>query len=485
MNVRILMHFFLDFLSRMNGFPKSIGSRRSTRETFLASLIWTSILTTIALPEGFKTKIGTIFVLNNATPTQIRKAWGPGDAGSLLDTALTWSKFHQIDPTTQFWIVHLWTPGMSIIEIPLIWITHIGIPIFWSLLFITIALWTCVFWMTWKYVSVLTGRLPIILIFITLALSWDFRYFLRDDLFYTEGLAFGFLVLGIGMLSWALITNVQNTRIFVIAGALIGFSIFIRHVSDFGLSMFCVLAVIGLIFQRRRLVSQRTKAKQSNRKVIKAKQQIRWSDFAYYRLIVAGVTANLILLPWRIISRTVYGGPIWLLSSAGSAVGPGAWTPNSKIGIWGLSGMNWACNIDPIKCDSLFKLPQTVHNDAVRLEDAVLAAIEHPFAYFKFRAHSLQNNWIPTGVRTTYFIECIVSLVPVALFLFSVFVLLRSRHLLRAGWVWLPFLVLEIGQLLLIQYESRYFIPVRLFTLGFYISVLAFKNARKVIESSS
>ena len=121
----------------MNQFE--IQGRRTQVETFFASGIWFLLTLFIALPQGLKTRL----ILNgnqvphSATPQLIRNAWGQGDAGSLLDTAITWSKFHQIDRVSQFWIVHLWTPGMSIIEVPLIWISKLGIPIFWSLLFIT------------------------------------------------------------------------------------------------------------------------------------------------------------------------------------------------------------------------------------------------------------------------------------------------------------------------------------------------------------
>ena len=94
-----------------------------------------------ALPQGFGTLIGGISIANTSSPQAIRNAWGPGDAGSLLDAAITWAQLKNLNPDTQFWIVRLWSPGMSIIEVPLIWLTKIGIPIFWSLLSVTIALW--------------------------------------------------------------------------------------------------------------------------------------------------------------------------------------------------------------------------------------------------------------------------------------------------------------------------------------------------------
>ena len=113
------------FFRFLDGKQGSTNIRRSNLETSIFSFYWSLLLLYVALPQGLKTKIGSIDLLNNASPTQIRNAWGPGDAGSLLDTALTWSKIENIDPTNQYWIVHLWTPGMSLIEVPLIWISHI------------------------------------------------------------------------------------------------------------------------------------------------------------------------------------------------------------------------------------------------------------------------------------------------------------------------------------------------------------------------
>jgi hypothetical protein len=470
---------FRQIIARINGIKEPELGLRSTRETIIATTVWVLALLFIALPQGFKTRIGTIGLPNNSTPQQIRKAWGPGDAGSLMDIALTWSKFHHIDPTTQYWVVHYWTPGMSLLEVPLIWIAHLGMPIFWSLLFATVLLWGSIFWLMWKHLSPFTGRLFALVISVMLITSWDFRYFFRDDLFYTEGLSLGLLVLALGIISWAVLASKTRSILFIISGTLIGISILIRHVSDAGLSVFTSAAVFGLFFQYRSALKMVHNSSDKKNKQLRLKRKIVLSNFSLYGPVVAGLTANLVLLPWRFVSRIVFGGPLWLLSSAEGGVGGGAWIPNSKIGIWAFSGMNWACNIDPIKCDSEYRLPQNTHNDAVRLADAILAAIKHPMAYIKFRGHFLQANWIPVGVHSIFSVQIISSLIPVALLAYGLSILVRLKVPWTSAWIWLPFLVMQIGQLLLIQYECRYFIPVRLFALGFCISVLITQRAKK------
>ena len=93
-------------------------------------------------------KIGTIGITTSSSASEIRQAWGAADSGSLLDVAITWSKFESLDETEQFWIVRFWSPGMAIIEVPLIWLEN-QIPIFWGLLVITTSIWIFIFYNCW------------------------------------------------------------------------------------------------------------------------------------------------------------------------------------------------------------------------------------------------------------------------------------------------------------------------------------------------
>ena len=320
----------------------------------------------------------------------------------------------------------------------------------------------------------MVGRLPIIFVSLSLIFSWDFKYLFRDDLFYTEGLAFGLLMLGLGCLGWSMLQPRKGLKVPLIAGFAIGVSVMVRHVTDYGLTLFFGTSVALFVYQFSKFRnSSRQPDKKRSRKLAGTPRflsQLREPDS--FKSVLASTVALLVTIPWRLISPLVFGGWWWVLSSAGAGVGVGAWTPNSKIGFWAPFGMNWACNIDPQKCEYLYRLPQTPANDSLLLKQAILTALQHPIAYLKFRGHSLTDNWIPGGSKLDFSIQTLASLLPIILTIIALVMLVRQLSLIRYAWLFFPFLIMEIGQLLLVHYESRYFIPVRLLMLGLFFQVL-------------
>ena len=126
-NLRSYLSLIWKQLLRINGVTSDNLKARGIKESLVATLVWFAYTLFIALPDGLSSKISTINLENNASAHSIRVAWGPGDAGSLLDIALTWSKLKQLDPVTQYWVPHLWSPGISVIEVPLIWLEQLVI----------------------------------------------------------------------------------------------------------------------------------------------------------------------------------------------------------------------------------------------------------------------------------------------------------------------------------------------------------------------
>ena len=363
---------------------------------------------------------------------------------------------------------------MSLIEVPLIWIAKLGLPIFWSLLLMTVGLWSTIFWLTWRFVSSIIGRLPVFLISLSLIFSWDFKYLFRDALFYTEGLAFGLLMLGLGCLGWSILQPRKDLKVPIISGFAIGVSVMVRHVTDYGLTLFFGTSVMLFLYQFSKIRNfSRQSDNNRSRKIASSPRllsQLRELDS--FKSVLASTVALLVTIPWRLISPLVFGGWWWVLSSAGAGVGVGAWTPNSKIGFWAPFGMNWACNLDPQKCEYLYRLPQTPANHSLLLKQAILTALQHPIAYLKFRGHSLTDNWVPGGSKLDFSIQTLASLMPIILAVIALVMLARRLSLVRYAWLFFPFLIMEIGQLLLVHYESRYFIPVRLLMLGLFFQAL-------------
>jgi len=470
---------------RLNGKSKSGVQIRPHLETIFASTLWSIGILVIALPNGLKTKIGSIGLPNDATPEQIRKAWGPGDAGSLMDTALTWAKFHHIDPTTQYWIVHLWTPGMSILEIPLIWLAKIGIPIFWSLLLITAVIWCLIFFLAWKYISALIGRIYLSLIFLILLFSWDFEYIFRFSIFYTEGISLGLLLLGLGILTYALIVKIQNYKTFFISGLLLGCSLMIRYVSDYALTSAFILSLFLVFYWNFRRNKSRGKYSKVSLSKVMTKNSLNQIPLNIRSVFISTATAIAITLPWRVIGHYFYGNPHWLMSTAARGTGISLWIPNSKNFYWAFSDMNWACKIDPFKCERLSKLPLTTKNDSLNLLEAIKTALSHPASYLKDRGSFVENLWVPGGLHHGPLLQVFCSIFPLLLIIPTIILILRDKGWTNALMLWMPFLVFDLGQLFIIHFESRYFIPVRFILIGVFLFVLLNTEVMKSSQVSN
>ena len=220
----------------------------STLITFLSAIL----ILRIAIPNGFGSLIKGINLETFSTASAIRKAWGLGDSGSLLEAALTWANFQQLDPTTQYWIVRVWSPGLAVIEVPLIWFEKLGIPIFWSLLFFTTCLWLVIVYLLWWKIAPITGRKSLFLILAILLLGWDFEYFFGNGLFYSEGISLAALILGLFIIVWSLVRfNEFKTNMAVIGGFLVGISIWVRHVNDNGLILILISSSIFYVLARK------------------------------------------------------------------------------------------------------------------------------------------------------------------------------------------------------------------------------------------
>jgi hypothetical protein len=102
-----------------------------------------------AFPQGLATKIEWLDISIFSDPSLIREKFGDGDAGFLLEVALNYSRFNNADVRNG--ILAYWTPGFSIIEVPLIWIEKLfSIPLYFSLLALNLVIWNLVIYFGFK-----------------------------------------------------------------------------------------------------------------------------------------------------------------------------------------------------------------------------------------------------------------------------------------------------------------------------------------------
>jgi hypothetical protein len=455
---------------------KELLNKLNLRFIFLAIVTVNMFYT--ALPQGFNTLIGGISIANTSTPQAIRNAWGTGDAGSLLDASITWAQVKNLNPETQFWIVRLWSPGMSIIEVPLIWLTKIGIPIFWSLLSITIALWVTNFTLVFRMVK---SNKELFLGFIVITIlvnSWDFQYILREGLFYTEGLGYGLLFFGLLYISKTIASEEASPirkKQKIIAGILVGGSIWIRHTQDTALIFTIIIFCLALSYCRIkpqfvRLISQQKfiKINQEHKKIVGFQSTIR-------SVIAIFLIALLITIPWRVIADQVFGSIKYSMSSAPQLVGPGLWVDKSAEveNYWVPFGVNWACRIDTSECERINSLGFSSFKNSELLKLAIISAFTHPVAYIQERYSALTKFWISNYPASSIKFK-IASILP--LFYFLIIPLKK-----RGKWnsrtsiifsIWLIFILLTTAQLAITHFESRYFIPIRLLLIGLFFSLI-------------
>jgi hypothetical protein len=481
-----------------------IGAFKFLERNFknVISLLFVLYVTHLALPNGFSTKIGTIGLSNGASPEQIRSAWGTGDAGSLLDAAITWSHLRNLNPATQNWIVHLWSPGMPILEVPLIWIARIGIPIFWSLLAITILLWTLVLRQLADFARTKMAKLVFVGILATWFFSWDFQYIFRDDLFYTEGIAYGLLILGLLYCTKTILDVGQSSSKKWVAGALfIGLSVWVRHVSDSGNFLLVFISVSNTSVVFLHVVRKYGQVKRSNSKrTKKVNKKSKTNNNAFYyglknpkvqpwlRLATIGLIAISVTLPWRaVISPVFYAGVPGVMSSTASETFYQTWQPDTSgtAKYWAHTGLNWACRIDPTECAILDVNGKHPPSRAKMATAAILSIAKHPIDYIKTRIHYVLKNWIGRGIHLSFQVSNLIGLFYLFLpiLILVEFLRIRDRRKYQVSVLWISFWIAQVGQLALIHFEARYFIPLRLLESGYLITLISLRYKKISLEA--
>lgn len=448
-------------------------------------MIYTLIVFRVAFPQPNRLHQGVVNLPITSTPEEIRKAWGYGDSGSLLEVAITWANFKNLDEVTQYWIVRLWSPGFAIIEVPLIWLSKIGLPLFISMFFITYIVWVITLKkiIFQKYISL---SLSLIVVAV-LSISWDARYFFYEGVFYTEAVAYALLLTSLTMLSNSIISgSIPDKKYCVIIGSLLGMSIWVRHTSDYGLFLAILLFIVfflkNLIFRFSEKFS-----KKKSKQIFKSKASEN-SMLLTKRVFLSLLLALAVTVPWRLISTYVFTSqPIPIAMSISSAgVGPGLWTQGSKDNpyYWEPYGGNWACKVDPITCEELQPVIDNPVTNSKYVIEAIRSAIINPLDYVQIRATTLLERWIPGFNNQELTLQDILSLLPLVLFFYSLSIWrkIKSKRKYLLASLWGAFLLAHTAPLLIIHYESRYFIAVRLLLLGFAIAIIRLWKSEGVEE---
>ena len=456
---------------------------RSRAESLIAAASWIFIWICFISIQINKTPGEGHFLLKSSG--QIRALFGPGDAGSLLEIATAWSNFQSLDPITQYWIVRLWSPGLPIIEIPMIWAERLGIPIYLSFIGVILFSWGIAFYLFWRYFSPLIGRRISLSIAALTYLSWDFNYFFVEGLFNSEGFGYCLFIISFLGLSYnILFADALSMRYPIVFGIVFGISIWVRHTSDITLIFESFTLLILFVFKFI-LTLRKNGTKKQVLKMPKIK------DFNYSNLrtvfIFFGV-AFLVTLPWRIISPTVFGGAEGLMTSGGGVIANNVWaSPASESGrYWGVYGSNWACQIDRREC---LRISENVQNGNYSSSELMLlatkVAVLNPKSYLTERFKYAIKFSNPLSIAPQSFGRYLGLLNFGFFLLIFFFVKIPKSSKITLMIIWIPFIIFTIFQLMWIHFEPRYFIPLRIGLFGMFLSTLAVIRKLQCKENSN
>jgi hypothetical protein len=305
----------------------------------------------------------------------------------------------------------------------------------------------------------------------------------RDYVFYSEGIGYGLLILGLTILSLDILNIISlKTKGKILTGIILGTSIWVRHTSDSGLIalFFISLAAFGFRYFdcKKRFIRLRTSVSRDkvNRRIKKNSHDLTSSINSV--LLTTGI-AILVTLPWRIIASLQFDGKPFAMSSSFSAVPISIWSMPNIPGneYWENFGYNWGCKIDFERCKQLQPLADSAISGLDLFLLAIQSAVLNPLDYIQERGYYFFRAWIPSDVAglspQTLIGYLSLFLAPVIMYyLFTI----RDSSMVRLTAIWGTFLGFNWMQLFFIHYEPRYFIPVRLLCIWLLAFVFASKR---------
>jgi hypothetical protein len=415
------------------------------RQANIIKVLYLLIFNVITLYQIYLQARNNNIVSLNLTPYsnagEITSKMGISDAGLLLNVALTWSSFSNLQ-VEQFFTVNFWSPGISLIEIPLIWLESIGIPIFFSMSFLTLFLWNIVFSV---HINMIETRLPLLVSFISLILysfSYDHYWIFNAGLFHTEGIGYGLLSLAL-LLTFK---NLPNLKYFksVLIGLILGFSILVRYSNEWAI-IIAIAFFILLLF----ISNMKTFEIVNKRKMITS-------------IILIFTTSFVVTVPWRIINHEFYSMSTWKLSAASNELGYMIWAPegSDSENFWGETGSNWGCRIDQIKCEALNSSNLRNFSNTYLIKEGFSSAGTNPISYLQQR--------LKYGLIFYFYDKDILNLFYGFLFIFFFLIIVKKvftsiTYLNNiALLIILPFFIVNFFYLTLIHFEARYFFPIKL-----------------------
>ena len=431
---------------------------------FLIATLW------ITLPVGLGSFVSGVNIPVLTDSRNAAALFGGGDSGSLLRAAISIRENTAV-LDDQRWVFNVWPPGMVVLNLALLALESVtGIPIVLLMVVFTCVLLSlfpgCVF----TLVRAIGGWVPACLFGVgVLVYSGVSDWALDSGLFYSD--TFGVIGFGFALLSLVMVGRGATTRGRLVWAALSGvalaggayFRASFELVADGTLLLAGIVVVLALLVRWRR----------------------RWPRFTHgalvagVPLIVLGVVAQVVMLPWRIYGGLVNHPGDFRWSVVSDLASVARWLPESVLRenniLFGLYGhSNWACLNDPPQCEKIFALEQTAdapygasnggYFTGAQFDQMTLQSfLAHPFTFILERINALGLGFASNTGGAIRQILLPESILLVALFVAVVVVFIRTRAFTDQAYIF--FFLATVGQtvpLLLLHQEPRYFLGIEI-----------------------
>jgi hypothetical protein len=458
--------------------------RNSARLNFLSIrlifnlFLFTYVSIKTSFPDLGDTKLAFLNISFDSDVGLIRKMYGMSDAGSYLDIAISLANFRNIQPE-QYFYIHTWSPGQSIVLALAILTSKFTFPVYVIIFLVNYMIWFFIITFLTKKLSSQKQVIFFYFFYLTFLFSSDFIYYFYTNMFHSEVVSNSLLFAALIFLSWLIKNQIQNWFKYAVAGFVLGFSVLVRYTSETGLFLLILLLSIWLFSQllltsRRKL---RNKINQTNHmKVLR---------LTFISILIALLTT----VPWRILNFTLYDMNTVRLSNASSWTIYGVWAldDSPEAQYWSVFGSNWACKIDPVKCESLNSLglksltPETIGKEALK------SVLKNPSSYvverFKYmKIYYFGDSQFDIGQYQKYF-----SLLALLSGAYLLILLFNKKYWNYENFIisliWTCFILNQFLMYSITHYEYRYFIIFKFLIFGFIFSLnLHVKNGSKISE---
>jgi len=440
----------------------------------------------ITLPAGLTTPIGPYHLGLFDSSLRVRQILGGSDGGSLLTAAENLKANGRITPEFA-WVYSYWPPGMVVIDrIFLQGEKWFGLPIVLMMVILNSALWALLLGAWFTLVRTISSLGPAVVFGAgALLYSGISGWGMGSGIFYSD--SFGVIGLGFALLFLVMAARADSARRrwrwAALAGAGLAFAAHFRAsfelVADATLLLSGIVIVVALVARWRGGLPRFTS----------------WATVSVLPLVIVGVVAQVLMLPWRIFAGLSIHPGDFRWSAVSDLASSARWLPESVMrernNLFGLTGhSNWACLSDPEQCQTIFDLEQTAdvpygganggYFTGAQFDQMTLhSVLTHPLNYLLERIDALGLGFASDTGGAIHSFAMAESIAIAALFVAIVVIFIRTRAFANPAYLFFfASVATQAATLLLLHMEPRYFLGIELsiVLMGGYALATVYRN---------